>query len=102
MSQNLFKMFSNDPVEYNMKNLKAQLGMLLITQLRERGWDDASSAAVLQVDEKDVAQLLEGYLEDFTVDTLLTMLVRLGYSLDATYIPEAGERPFVLFIAPAS
>lgn len=101
MSQNLFKMFSNDPVEYNMKHVKSQLGILLIAQLRDRGWQDNEAASTLGVDEKDVAQLLEGYLEDFTVDALLVMLVRLGYSLNAGYTPEVGERPFVLFAVAA-
>lgn len=101
MSQNLFKMLSDDPVEYNIKHLKAELGMLLIVQLRERGWADSEASTVLGVEEKAVAQLLEGDLEDFTIDALLVMLVKLGYSLDASYIPEVSERPFVLFITQA-
>lgn len=100
MAQNLFKMFSNDPVEYNMKHMKSQLGMLLIAQLRANGWRDDYAAEVMAVDVKDVEKLLEGKLEDFWVDTLLTMLIRLGYSLDASFTPEVEKRPFSMFLAP--
>ncbi|MNF11810.1 hypothetical protein D3C80_2131150 [compost metagenome] len=49
---------------------------------------------------KDVEKLLEGKLEDFWVDTLLTMLIRLGYGLDASFTPEVEKRPFSMFLAP--
>lgn len=100
MAQNLFKMFSNDPVEYNMKHLKSQLGMLLITQLRANGWQNSVAAEQMGVDVKDVEKLLEGKLEDFWVDTLLTMLIRLGYGLDASFTPEVEKQPFSMFLAP--
>lgn len=100
MAQNLFKMFSNDPVEYNMKHLKSQLGMLLIVQLRANGWQNDYAAEVMAVDVKDVEKLLEGKLEDFWVDALFTMLIRLGYSLDASFTPQTEQRPFSLFVMP--
>jgi hypothetical protein len=44
MSQNLFELFTADPVEYNMKHLKTQLFMTLITLIRENEWTQAVAA----------------------------------------------------------
>lgn len=96
MEQNLYKMFTNDPVEYNMKQLRSQLGITLITLLREKGWSDEDAAVTLGVDATWVRTLLEGELEGFTVEGMLEMLVLMGYTLEATYNPGQPDKPFAL------
>lgn len=99
MGQNLFKLFSNDPVEYNMKQVRSQLGMMLITHVRVKEWmDDEQAAEHLQADPADIKRLMEGSLEGFTIDTLMTLLVRAGYTLDCEFNP--GQMETQLRVTP--
>jgi predicted XRE-type DNA-binding protein len=88
MGQNLFKLFSNDPVEYNLKQVRSQLGIMLITHIRVCGWTHQAASSALDIDAESVARLMEGYLEGFTIDTLMTLLVRAGYTLGCEFVPD--------------
>jgi len=98
MGQNLFKLFSNDPVDYNLKQVRSQLGMQLITHIRVREWSDQLAANEMHVDAADVNRLMQGQLEDFNIDTLMTMLVRAGYTLDCEFNP--GQMETQLRVTP--
>lgn len=102
MSQNLFELFTADPVEYNMKHLKTQLFMTLITLIRENEWTQAVAAKKLQVSAPRMSNLFKGYLEKFSIDTLLEMLVRIGYKVDADFNPENSAQPLVINVKKAT
>lgn len=93
MSQNIFELFSADPVEYNMQNLKAKLFMALITLIRQKGWSQAAAAKELNVSAPRMSNLFKGYLDKFSIDTLLEMLVRVGYKLEADFMPDQPDQP---------
>lgn len=101
MNQNLYKDFTTDPVEYNMKHLKTQLFMALITLIRENDWTQAHAAKVLNVSAPRMSNLFKGYLEKFSIDMLIEMLVRTGYKLDADFDPQNDARPLVLNLKKA-
>lgn len=101
MSQNLFEMFTADPVEYNMKNLKVQLFAALIKLIREKGWSQTEAAQALHVSPPRMSNLFKGYLEKFSIDALLEMLVRIGYKLDADFTPDNPNQPLVLNVKRA-
>lgn len=101
MNQNLFERFTDDPVAYNMKHLKTQLFMALITLIRENGWTQAQAAKELKVSSPRMSNLFKGYLEKFSIDTLMEMLVRIGYKLDADFNPQNVENPLVLNLKKA-
>lgn len=96
MSQNIFQMFSSDPVEFNMKHLKAQIFMALITLIRERNMSQVEAARFLQISQPRVSNLFKGHLEKFSIDGLLEMLVRLGYKVETTFNPENAAQPLVM------
>lgn len=101
MNQNLFELFSNDPIEYNMKHLKTQLFMVLITLIRQNGWSQAVAAKELHVSAPRMSNLFKGYLEKFSIDTLLEMLMRLGYKLDADFMPDQPDQPLSMQLKKA-
>jgi hypothetical protein len=43
-----------------------------------------------------MSNLFKGYLEKFSIDTLLEMLVRIGYKVDADFNPENRAQPLVI------
>lgn len=102
MKQNLFEMFSNDPVDFNLKHLKAQLFMTLITLIREKGLNQAEAAKLLKVSQPRMSNLFKGYLEKFSIDSLIEMLVRLGYKVDASFNPEDKAKPMVMSLSRAA
>lgn len=102
MSQNLFEMFTADPVEYNMKHLKVQLFAALIKLIREKGWSQTEAAQQLNISSPRMSNLFKGYLEKFSIDALLEMLVRIGYKLEADFNPENRELPLVLNVKKAT
>lgn len=101
MSQNLFQNFTADPVEYNMKHLKSQLFMTLIKLIRAKGWTQAQAAQELKVSAPRMSNLFKGYLEKFSIDTLIEMLVRIGYKMDASFNPDNTENPLVMNLKKA-
>lgn len=102
MSQNLFALFTDDPVEYNMKNLKTQLFMTLIALIRENEWTQADAAKRLNISAPRMSNLFKGYLEKFSIDTLLEMLVRIGYKIEADFNPENKAKPLVMSLKKAT
>lgn len=102
MSQNLFELFTDDPVEYNMKHLKTQLFMTLITLIREKDWTQAVAAKKLHVSAPRMSNLFKGYLEKFSIDTLVEMLIRIGYKVDVDFNPENKGHPLVVNVKKAT
>ncbi|MFD2640800.1 helix-turn-helix domain-containing protein [Pseudomonas japonica] len=101
MSQNLFADFTSDHVEFNMKHLKTQLFMVLLQMIRQKGWSQSAAARELQVSAPRMSNLCNGYLEKFSIDMLMTMLVRIGYKFDADYNPDNLELPLVMNVKKA-
>lgn len=101
MSKNLYERFADNPVEYNMKHLKTQLFMALITLIRENDWTQAHAAKELNISAPRMSNLFKGYLDKFSIDALIEMLVRTGYKLDADFDPRNSERPLVLNLKKA-
>ena len=102
MNQNLYERFTDDPVKYNMQHLKTQLFIALITLIRDNDWNQAQAAKALQVSAPRMSNLFKGYLDKFSIDALIEMLVRTGYKLDADFNPRNDERPLMLSLKRAS
>lgn len=102
MSQNIFELFTTDPVEYNMKHLKTQLFMTLITLIQQKEWTQAVAAKKLNVSAPRMSNLFKGYLEKFSIDTLLEMLVRIGYKIDVDFNPENDNQPLKMKLKKAT
>lgn len=101
MGQNIFEIFTDDPVVYNMQHLKSQLFMVLITLIREKGWTQAKAAEELNVSRPRMSNLFKGYLGKFSIDSLLEMLVRSGYKLDADFDPTNKNLPLIVNLKKA-
>lgn len=101
MNQNIFEALSNDPVQYNMWSLKSKLVMVLVNLIRQKGWTQAAAAKELQVSAPRMSNLFKGHLDKFSIDTLLEMLVRVGYKLDASFDPEDVKQPLEMTLKKA-
>lgn len=95
-NQNVFELFTTDPVQYNMQNLKTKLVLVLMNLIRQKGWTQAVAARELRVSQPRISNLFKGQLDKFSIDTMMEMLVRLGYKLDADFDPTDSVEPLVL------
>lgn len=100
-SQNIFEMLSDDPVEFNLKSLKAMLAIALVTLIRDQGWTQSVAAERLQVTQPRMSNLFRGRLEKFSIDALLGMLIRSGYKVESTFNPANAENPVSLEVKKA-
>lgn len=100
-SQNLYELFSEDPVEFNLKALKAKLAVALVALIREREWSQVIAAEKLHVTQPRMSNLFRGKLDKFSIDALLQMLVRVGYKLETDFDPTNEKEPLSLTVKRA-
>lgn len=100
-SQNLYELFSEDPVEYNMKSLKAKLAITLVELIRDRKWNQAAAAQQLNITQPRMSNLFKGKLERFSIDALMEMIVRAGYKFEMNFDPKDEKQPLSLVVKRA-
>jgi predicted XRE-type DNA-binding protein len=86
-TQNVFELITNDPVRFNMLALKSKLVMVLINLIQGQQWTQAEAARRMEVSQPRMSNLFNGKLEKFSVDTLVEMILRIGYKLDMDFDP---------------
>lgn len=99
--QNLYELFSEDPVEHNLQALKAKLAIALVELIKAKEWTQAAAAEKLQVTQPRMSNLFRGRLEKFSIDALLQMLVRVGYKLETDFDPLNEKTPLSLTVKRA-
>jgi predicted XRE-type DNA-binding protein len=62
--------------------LKAQLAVQIRRFIDEKGWTQTEAAEAVGLDQPKVSYLLRGRLAGFSVDRLLSILNRLGHSVE--------------------
>lgn len=100
-TQNLYELFSEDPVEFNLQALKAKLAIALVELIRAKQWTQVTAAQKLQITQPRMSNLVRGKLEKFSIDALLEMLVRAGYKLETDYDPSNDKEPLSLTVKRA-
>jgi predicted XRE-type DNA-binding protein len=61
---------------------KSELAALIARALRTRGLTQAAAAKLLGIDQPKVSELLRGRLDRFSTERLITLLTRLGRSVE--------------------
>lgn len=97
---NPFELITSDPVEYNSMSLKSNLLIILVKHIRDKGWTQSSTASILEVTQPRVSNLMRGQTNKFSIDTLMRMLFKLGYSLDMGFNPLNESTPLEIKLTP--
>jgi len=77
-SGNVFVDLGFDPAEAAVMQLRAEVMVRTALQLKARGWTQAVAARELGITQPRVSRLVKGKVEDFSLDTLLTLAARAG------------------------
>lgn len=100
-NQNIFEFVTDDPVRFNMLALKSKLVMVLVNLIRQQEWTQAEAARQLKVSQPRMSNLFKGQLDKFSIDTLLEMILGLGYKLDVDFDPSNVREPLELTLKKA-
>jgi predicted XRE-type DNA-binding protein len=76
--------------------LKAQLAVQIRRFIKAKGWTQMEAAEAVGLDQPKVSHLLRGRLVGFSIDRLLSILNRLGHSVEVRisaeeYDPEEAQ-----------
>lgn len=89
---NHYALFSSDPVDYNKKSLKEKLAITLIQLIRAKGWNQSIASNNLKVSQPRVSDLMRGKVDRFSVDSLIEMMFRVGYTFEYLFdFPEEDK-----------
>ena len=99
--QNIFEFVTDDPVRFNMLALKSKLFMVLVNLIRKQNWSQAEAARQLKVSQPRMSNLFKGQLDKFSIDTLLEMIMGIGYKLDMDFDPNNDDEPLELTLKKA-
>jgi len=80
----------------NERMLKAQLAVQIRRFIEEKGWTQMEASGAVGLDQPKVSHLLRGRPAGFSVDRLLSILNRLGHSVEVRisteeYTPEEAQ-----------
>ncbi|WP_344701986.1 helix-turn-helix domain-containing protein, partial [Halomonas cibimaris] len=59
----------------------------------DQGWTQTSAAKKLGVSQPRISNLMNGKIDKFSVDMLLEILFKLGYTLDMRFNPMDHKNP---------
>ena len=72
--------------------LKAQLAIQIRRFIEAKGWTQTEAAEAVGLDQPKVSHLLRGRLAGFSVDRLLSILNRLGHSVEVRISAEEYDQ----------
>ncbi|MCL1586490.1 helix-turn-helix domain-containing protein [Xanthomonas nasturtii] len=91
-NQNIYALFSSDPAEFNKQALKGKLGITLIQLIRANGWNQATTSEHLKVAQPRISDLMRGKLDRFSIDALMELMFRAGYTFDYEFDFPEGDK----------
>lgn len=90
---NIYHDFIEDPVQAELFHIKAYLAALVVELIAQRDWKQADAAKALGVAQPRISEIRKAKLEKFSVDFLLSLLVKLGYQFDIDFTPKSIKKP---------
>ncbi|MCU7815704.1 MAG: helix-turn-helix domain-containing protein [Candidatus Thiodiazotropha sp. (ex Rostrolucina anterorostrata)] len=82
---NIFDAVTGDKEEANELQTRADLMIVIREIVQEKNWKQVEVAEKLGLTQPRVSDLLNGKIDKFSIDLLMTCLFRLGYCLKPSY-----------------
>ncbi|WP_323835815.1 helix-turn-helix domain-containing protein [Photorhabdus africana] len=67
------------------KHIRAQLMVIIRKMIQERGLSQVKAAELLGTTQARISEIINGKLENHTIDKLFNMLNRLGWNFEFSY-----------------
>jgi predicted XRE-type DNA-binding protein len=82
---NAFDAVTDNKEEACELQIRADLMIALRDIVEEKGWKQAEAAVALKLTQPRVSDLLQGKIDKFSIDLLMTCLHRVGFRYKPTY-----------------
>lgn len=82
---NVFDAVTDNKEEANELQTRADLMIAIRDIVEEKQWNQAETAEVLKLTQPRVSDLLNGKIDKFSIDLLMTCLYRVGFRFKPTY-----------------
>jgi|TARA_B110000503_G_C7135013_1_gene408418 predicted XRE-type DNA-binding protein len=82
---NIFDAITDNPEEASELQTRADLMSVIRDIVHENNWKQAEAAAKMGLTQPRVSNLLNGKIDKFSIDLLMTCLFRLGYRFKPIY-----------------
>jgi len=82
---NIFDAVTNNQEASNELQTRADLMIVIRDIVKDNGWKQAEAAENLGLTQPRVSDLLNGKIEKFSIDLLMTCLFRLGFRFKPAY-----------------
>lgn len=82
---NIFDAVTDDKEEANELQTRADLMIVIREIVQEKNWKQVDVAEKLGLTQPRVSDLLNGKIDKFSIDLLMTCLFRLGYRFKPSY-----------------
>jgi len=82
---NAFDAVTGDKEEANELQIKADLMITIRDIVKAKGWKQNKTAEALSLTQPRVSDLLNGKIDKFSIDLLMTCLFRLGFRFKPSY-----------------
>lgn len=92
---------ASDPISTQRDQIKAKLTEHIVTVIRKRKWKQADAARHLGLSTPRISNLVNGQLEKFSIDMLITLSLQLGHVADIKLDQDSEKLPFVMTLHKA-
>ena len=82
---NIFEAITDNPEEANELQTRADLMIVIRDIVSEHGWKQAEAAEKMGITQPRTSDLLNGRIDKFSIDLLMTCLFRLGFRFKPVY-----------------
>ena len=82
---NIFDAVTDNQEEANELQTRADLMIVIRDIVQDHGWKQSEAAEKLDLSQPRVSDLLNGKIEKFSIDLLMTCLFRLGFRFKPSY-----------------
>ena len=82
---NIFDAVTDNPEEASELQTRSDLMIAIRAIVEEKGWKQAEAAEHLGLTQPRVSDLLNGKIEKFSIDLLMTCLFRIGFRFKPQY-----------------
>lgn len=88
--QNVWEAITDDPHEAKILNIKSKLLMLAVQFIRDKEMTQAEISKIAGVSQPRISNLMQGQIDKFSIDMLLTLVSKLGIALETEFDPQYG------------
>ena len=82
---NVFDAVTDSPEEASELQTRSDLMIAIRDIVNENGWEQKEAAEALGLTQPRVSNLLNGHIEKFSIDLLMTCLYRIGFRFKPVY-----------------